>query len=83
MLLPLLVQLEHHESAATILGFANLVIAAAFPEIGDVEEQLRGVLGGSTYESLVERGKAMTAAETAAYAYEQIDQARAALEQSS
>jgi predicted ATPase len=82
LLVPLLIQLQHHESAATILGFANPVIAAAFPEMGGIEEQLRGVLAGPTYELLVQRGRAMTAAETAAYAYDQIDQVRTELEQS-
>ena len=80
LLVPLLLQIEHYEAAATVLGFANMVIAAAFPEMAGFEEQLRSVLGGSTYESLVERGKAMTAAETAAYAYGQIDQVRTELE---
>jgi hypothetical protein len=44
---------------------------------------LREVLGDQAYESYARNGEAMTMAAVAAYAYEQIDQARAQLEQSS
>jgi hypothetical protein len=37
------------------------------------------VLGGATYESLARKGGTMTTAEMVAYAYDQIDQARAEL----
>jgi hypothetical protein len=40
---------------------------------------LRDVLGDQTYESLVRKGETMTTAEIVAYAYDQIDQARAEL----
>jgi hypothetical protein len=39
------------------------------------------VLGEQNYESIAQSGAAMTTAEVVAYAYDQIDQARAALEQ--
>jgi hypothetical protein len=37
------------------------------------------LLGDQTYESFVRQGEAMTTAEIVAYAYDQIDQARAEL----
>ncbi len=40
---------------------------------------LRDVLGDQTYESLARKGETMTTAAMAAYAYDQIDQARAEL----
>jgi hypothetical protein len=40
---------------------------------------LRDVLGEQTYESLAHKGEAMTTAAIVAYAYDQIDQARAEL----
>ena len=40
---------------------------------------LGDVLGDQAYESLVRKGEAMTTAAMAAYAYDQIDQARAEL----
>jgi hypothetical protein len=40
---------------------------------------LREVLGEQTYESLARKGETMTIAEMVAYAYDQIDQARAEL----
>jgi hypothetical protein len=40
---------------------------------------VRGVLGDESYESLARKGKTMTTAEMVAYAYDQIDQARAEL----
>ena len=41
---------------------------------------LRDVLRDQTYESLARKGETMTTAAMATYAYDQIDQARAALE---
>jgi hypothetical protein len=41
--------------------------------------QIFEVLGDQTYESLARKGEAMTTAAMATYAYDQIDQARAAL----
>jgi hypothetical protein len=40
---------------------------------------LRDVLGNQTYESLARNGETMTTAAMAAYAYDQIDQARTEL----
>ena len=41
--------------------------------------RLRQGLGDRNYESLTRKGETMTTAEMATYAYDQIDQARAAL----
>jgi predicted ATPase/class 3 adenylate cyclase len=68
------------EPAATIAGFASSPLtAAAVPEIATAVAHLRDVLGEATYESLAHKGEAMTTAEMVAYAYDQIDQARADL----
>ena len=74
-------RLGRHEPAATVAGFAevNPLAAMAFPEITTAVGHLRDVLGDQTYESLARKGGAMTTAEMAAYAYDQIDRARAAL----
>ncbi len=55
--------------------------AEAFPEIQTAIAHLRGVLGEEAYEAFARRGEAMTATEMAAYAYDQIDQARTTLQQ--
>jgi hypothetical protein len=71
-------RLGRHEPAATIAGFASTSLAAmAVPEIATAI--LREVLGDQTYESLARTGETMTTAEIVAYAYDQIDQARAEL----
>jgi predicted ATPase/class 3 adenylate cyclase len=76
----LLDRLGRHEPAATITGFAfNQFTAAAAPEIGTAITHMRNVLGDQTYESLARKGETMTTAEMAAFAYDQIDQARAEL----
>jgi hypothetical protein len=73
-------RLGRHEPAATVAGFAiNPLAAAAFPEITVAIAQLRDVLGEQTYESLARQGVAMTTSAMVAFAYDQIDQARAAL----
>ncbi len=73
-------RLGHHEAAATIAGFAfNPMTAGVFPEITSAITHLRNVLGDQTYESLAGEGETMTTAEIVAYAYGQIDQARAEL----
>ncbi len=73
-------RLGHYEPAATIAGFAvSPLTAAAFPKITTAITHLRDVLGKGTYESLARKGETMTTAEMAMYAYDQIDQARAAL----
>jgi hypothetical protein len=48
-------------------------------EFGTAIAHLRAVLGEATYESLAWTGAAMTTAAMVAYAYDQIDQARAEL----
>jgi hypothetical protein len=48
-------------------------------EFGTAITHLREVLGEATYESLARKGEAMTTAEIVTYAYDQIDQARAAV----
>jgi len=71
---------RHDESAATVAGFAfNSMTAAAFPEINTAIAHLRASLGDQTYESLARKGETMTTAAMVAYAYGQIDQARAEL----
>jgi predicted ATPase/class 3 adenylate cyclase len=73
-------RLGRYEPAATIAGFALSPFAAAlFPEITTAITHLREVLGKATYESLARKGETMTTAAMATYAYDQIDQARAAL----
>ncbi len=73
-------RLGHYEPAATIVGFSvNALTPAAFPELGTAIAHLRDVLGDQTYESLARKGETMTTTEMVAYAYDQIDQARAEL----
>jgi predicted ATPase/class 3 adenylate cyclase len=73
-------RLGHHESAATMAGFAlNPFTVAATPDINATIAHLRDVLGDQTYESLATKGETMTTAAMATYAYDQIDQARAEL----
>jgi len=74
-------RLGHHESAATIVGFAlSPLTTATFPELEMTIAHLRSVLGDQTYESLARKGETMTTATMATYAYDQIDQARTELE---
>jgi len=73
-------RLGRHEPAATIAGFAfSPFTAAALPEITTAIAHLREVLGDQTYESLARAGEKMTTAAMVTYAYDQIDQARTAL----
>jgi tetratricopeptide (TPR) repeat protein len=73
-------RLGRYEPAATIAGFAlSPLSASALPEITTAITHLRDVLGEATYESLARKGETMTTAAMAAYAYDQIDQARAEL----
>jgi hypothetical protein len=63
-----------------VAGFAfSPGTALAIPEITTAIAHLRDVLGDQTYESLARKGETMTTAAIAAYAYDQIDQARAEL----
>jgi predicted ATPase len=73
-------RLGRHEPAATIAGFALSPIAAVgVPQLSTAITHLRDVLGNETYESLARKGETMTTAAMAAYAYDQIDQARTEL----
>jgi hypothetical protein len=74
-------RLGRSEPVATIAGFAfdSLTTGVWVPEINTAISHLRDVLGDQTYESLARQGKTMTTAEMVAYAYDQIDQARAEL----
>ena len=79
-------RLGRYEPAAIIAGFVVSSPLAALPvmaEFGTAIAHLRNVLGEATYESLTRKGETMTTAAMANYAYDQIDQARAELEQSS
>jgi tetratricopeptide (TPR) repeat protein len=70
------------EPAATIAGFAlNTLTASSFTAITVAIAHVREVLGDQTYESLARTGAAMSLAAMATYAYEQIDQLRAEVEE--
>jgi hypothetical protein len=73
-------RLGHHKEAATISGFAETEMTrVGYSPLNTAIARLRDVLGDQTYESLARRGKAMTTAGMVAYAYDQIDEARAEL----
>ena len=72
-------RLGRHEPAATIAGFAVSPLTAV-AEFNTAIAHLRDVLGDPAYESLARKGETMTTAAIAAYAYDQIDQARTELE---
>jgi predicted ATPase len=73
-------RLGRYKPAATISGFASTPFTrGSFPEMNDLIAHLRDVLGDQTYESLARKGESMTPAVIAAYALDQIDQARAEL----
>jgi hypothetical protein len=82
MLSAFLDRLGRFEAAATIAGFSsNPVSLASVPEFATTTiAHLREVLGDQPYESFARNGEAMTTAAIVAYAYDQIDQARAELE---
>ncbi|MFY9922267.1 MAG: adenylate/guanylate cyclase domain-containing protein, partial [Mycobacterium sp.] len=76
----LLHRLGCHKPGATIAGYAFSPITKGWvPELGTAITELREVLGDDQYESLARRGEAMTTSAMAAYAYDQIEQARAEL----
>jgi hypothetical protein len=80
VLAALIDRLGRYEPAATIAGFAaSPLTAVAVPEFNTAIAHLRDVLGGPAYESIARRGQQMTTAAMAAYAYDQIDQARTGL----
>jgi hypothetical protein len=73
-------RMGRYEPAATIAGFASTPYAvAAAPELLTTTAHLCTVLGDQDYESLARKGETMSIAEIATFAYDQIDQARAAL----
>jgi hypothetical protein len=73
-------RLGRYEPAATIAGFAvTSPYAALIAEFVTAIAHLRDVLGDQTYESLARKGETMTTAAMVTYAYDQIDQARTAL----
>jgi predicted ATPase len=75
-------RLRRHEAAATIAGFAfGPVTVASVPELSTAIAHLREVLGDGVYESCADVGARMTTAAMVTYAYNQIDQARAELQQ--
>jgi predicted ATPase len=77
----LLHRLGRHESAAAIAGFASGPLTEAWiPELSKALFDLRDVLGDPALETLTRKGKAMTTAAMAIYAYDQIDVARTELE---
>jgi predicted ATPase/class 3 adenylate cyclase len=76
----LLHRLGHHESAATIAGFASGRLTDAWiPELNKALFDLRDILGEPVLETFTRKGKAMTTAAMAIYAYDQIDVARTEL----
>jgi hypothetical protein len=71
----------HHEAAATLSGYATTSFATNYlPEAETTITHLREALGDDKYQSLADRGAAMTPAAIAKYAMEQINQVRAELE---
>ena len=75
-------RLGRYEPAATMAGFAVIPYTAMLAEFNTLISHLRNVLGDHIYASLARKGAAMTITAMATYAYDQIDQARTALEQS-
>jgi hypothetical protein len=74
-------RIGRYEPAATIAGCAASPFAVVnYPELRAATVHLRTVFGDEDYESLARKGETMSTAETAAYAYDQIDQARAELD---
>ncbi|PXW99582.1 putative ATPase [Mycolicibacterium moriokaense] len=73
-------RMGRYEPAATIAGCASTPFTVAtYPELPATTAHLHTVLGDRAYESLARKGETMSTAEIAAYAYDQIDQARAEL----
>lgn len=82
VLAALLSALEYDEPAAIVSGFSARGLAvSAFAEVDGAVAHLRESLGAQRFEVLAAEGLAMTYAEMAAYALEQIDQARARLDE--
>ncbi|OBK74704.1 adenylate/guanylate cyclase domain-containing protein [Mycobacterium sp. 1274761.0] len=82
MIAVLLARFESYEAAATIMGCGDMRSSRlVFPEVDSAVVHLREVLGDQTYESLTRRGAAMTTPVMVAYAFDQIERLRTALEQ--
>jgi hypothetical protein len=80
ILASLLDRLGHLQPAAIIADFAyGPLTRMAFPEITTTIAHLREALGNDVYESFARKGESMTNAAMAAYAFDQIDLARASL----
>ncbi|MFG1934674.1 ATP-binding protein [Mycobacterium sp. NPDC048908] len=80
VLASLLDRLGHAQPAAVISkSAATPLTQTAYPEITTAIRHLRATLGEQAYESLAQSGERMTDAAMAAYAFEQIEQARALL----
>jgi hypothetical protein len=76
----LLDRLGWYEPAAIVAGFAvDPLSTASIPDLTTAITHLRDVLGEQTYQSLAHKAETLTTAELVAYAYDQIDQARAEL----
>nr|WP_090277597.1 adenylate/guanylate cyclase domain-containing protein [Mycolicibacterium komanii]CRL72329.1 putative ATPase [Mycolicibacterium komanii] len=70
----LLSRIGHHETAATIAGFAvDADASSTYPEITDTVARLRKALGSERYEALAHRGRTMTNAAMATYALDAIE----------
>jgi hypothetical protein len=76
----LLDRLGYPRAAATIGGYAESPFnRSAYAEFGVATAHLREQLGDEAYESLARAGEQMTTAEMVAFAFDQMDCARAAL----
>jgi hypothetical protein len=73
-------RLGHHEPAAVISHFADAPFTrVGYPELTATIAHLNEVLGVEAYTALAGRATSMTNAAMAAYAFDQIDRARAAV----
>ena len=73
-------RLGHHQTAATVIGFAaGPATLQTLPELNTAIAHLRDVLGDEAYESFAGVGERMTNAEMVNYAFDQLDRARAEL----
>jgi predicted ATPase len=80
ILAALLSRLGHHEPAAIICHFADTPFTrVGYPELTTTIAYLSEVLGVEAYTALAGRATSMTNAAMAAYAFDQIDRARAAV----
>jgi hypothetical protein len=73
-------RLGHHEPSAIICHFADTPFTrVGYPELTATIAYLSEVLGVEAYTALAGRATSMTNAAMAAYAFNQIDRARAAV----